>query len=147
MRSQTGLPPGLLTHQFSEIISFPVEPVYKNYSFLRQKYVEERLSAGEIADEIVSARSTVLKHLRLAGIPIRTADKKTRSQLAYGEAWKDGRVVPLERELANIEKIRQLRVKGFSYREIANILNGMNISTKTRKGKWHARYVQKLIEE
>ena len=87
-----------------------------------------------------------MKYLRLARIPIRTADKKTRSRLAYGEAWKDGRVVPHERELANIEKMNELRDKGFSYWEIADILNGMNFSTKTRKGKWHARYVQKLIE-
>lgn len=147
MRSQTTLPPAPSTYQFTEIVSFPVEPVYKNYSFLRQKYVEERLSAGEIADEIVSARSTVLKHLRLAGIPIRAADKKTRSRLAYGEAWKDGRVVPHERELKNIEKMRQLRAKGFSYWEIADILNGMNILTKTRKGRWHARYIQKVLSK
>lgn len=145
MSGQTNFPPEFYW-QFTDTINFPVTQLYQDPVFLQQKYVVERLSAGEIAEEILSARSTVLKYLRLAKIPIRAADKKTRIRLAYGEAWKDGRVVPHDRELANIDKIRQLRAKGFSYWEIADILNGMNISTKTRKGKWHARYVQKLIE-
>jgi hypothetical protein len=129
-----------------KIIEFIWRPSYKDEHLLHQKYVVERLSASEIAFENSSSTSTVLKFLRLAKIPIRPADKKTRRRLSYGEAWKDGRVVPHEREPGNIEKMRQLRVRGFSYWEIADILKGMNISTKTRKGKWHARYVQKLIE-
>jgi hypothetical protein len=45
---------------------------------LQKKYVEENLSADEVASEIGCAVSTVLKHLKKYGIPIRESGENIR---------------------------------------------------------------------
>ena len=119
---------------------------FKDPVFLHQKYIVEGLSCDEIGAEIFSSASTVHKHLRRFKIPLRGSDLKNRSRLAYGEGWRQGKVVPNEAEVANVEKMRDLRAKGFSYWKIADILNSMDVPTKTRKGKWHPRFVKKLLD-
>jgi len=83
IQDQTNLPPA----QLAEMIHFPVTPLYQNRAFLHEKYVVNDLSAEEIGLEIVSATSTVLKHLKLLGIPVRRNGKNTRPKghLAYGQ--------------------------------------------------------------
>lgn len=108
----------------------------------------ERLSTQEIAAEIFSSRTAVASHLKAYGVSIRPndAEYKTRSQLRYGEAWRNRKVVVYQRELENIEKMTKLRTQGFSYWKIADILNSMKISTKSGRGAWHARSVQKILD-
>ena len=63
-------------------------PIYKNESFLRQKYLEERLSISQISGLTFSARATILKYLRDYEIPIRPQDeahKLNKGQLGYGQ--------------------------------------------------------------
>lgn len=123
-------------------------PLFQCKSFLYEKYVVERLSTKEIAAQIFSSRSSVAKYLKLHGIPIRPNDvnNKTRSQLRYGEAWRRRTVTLHQRELDNIEKMRKLREQGFSYWKIADVFNSLGIRTKTDRGKWHARSIQKILE-
>lgn len=45
-------------------------------SFLQQKYLEERLTINQIAAVTMSSRSTVIKYLRAAGIPIRDEEHR-----------------------------------------------------------------------
>src|SRR4051812_16239957 len=99
-------------------------PLFKSESFLRQKYEVERLSIKEIAADIFSSRTAVASHLKAYGIPIRLNDlqHKTRSQLRYGEAWRNRQIVLHQRELENIRKMTKLRDKGFSFWKIADIL-------------------------
>ena len=54
-------------------------------------------------------------------------------------------IVTNQRELAAIEKMKQLRDKGVSYWKIADTLNTMNIETKNGCGRWQARPVQKTL--
>ncbi len=122
-------------------------PPYKNKFFLHQKYVEERLSCEEIAVQIFSARTTVLKYLKLHSIPIREIGSNTKRVrgLAYGKKVKSRNLAEHQRELDAISKMKELREKGFSYWKIADVLNTMKVPTKTRKGRWHARTVQSIL--
>jgi hypothetical protein len=86
-------------------------PPYKNKFFLQQKYVEERLSCEEIAAQIFSARTTVLKYLKIHGIPVwetGTNQKRVRG-LAYGQKVKARNLVQHQRELDAIFKMKELR--------------------------------------
>ena len=87
--------------------------------------------------------------MRAYGIPIRPNDleHKNRSQLRYGEAWRKRQVVVHQRERDNIEKMIQLRAQGFSYWKIADVFNSMKIPTKTGRGRWHARAIQKVVDD
>lgn len=131
--------------ELSKTIEFSVHGQVKNPEFLHEKYVVEKLSIAEIARLTSSSESTVLKYLRKAGVKSRGVAGKSKSRLAYGEAWRHKQVVPHKAELATIERINSLRSQGFSYWKIAEILNSMKVPTKTRRGKWHARYVQKIL--
>ena len=123
------------------------DPLYKNKFFLHQKYVVEGLSCEEIASQIFSARTTVLKYLRIHGRPIRevgTNQKRVRG-LAYGMKVKERSLAEHKREQEAVLKMRELRDKGFSYWKIADVLNTMKVTTKTRKGRWHARTVLAIL--
>jgi hypothetical protein len=51
----------------------------------------------------------------------------------------------LKKELAYIKKMRRFRELGFSYWKIAEIFNEMKVPTKTGKGQWQARTVQRIL--
>ncbi len=131
------------------MISCPSEDQpFKDKTFLHQKYVVEGLSCEEIATQIFSARTTVLKYLNIHGIPVRevgTNQKRVRG-LAYGQKVKERSLAEHKREQEAILKMRELRDKGFSYWKIADVLNAMKVPTKTRKGKWHARSVLAILD-
>jgi hypothetical protein len=129
-------------------IIFIYQEPFKDKAFLHQKYVLERLSIAEIAKEIFSAESTVHKYLRQFEIPIRDPGSNIRRKraLAYGRRIEDRREVAHQRELEVIDKMRSLRDQGFSYWKIADVLNAMKVPTKTRKGRWHARSVQQILD-
>ena len=125
------------------------ETPYKDKAFLQQKYVVEGLSCEEIAAQIFSARTTVLKYLKIHGIPVRevgTNQKRVRG-LAYGQKLKKRSLAEHKREQEAILKMRELREKGFSYWKIAEVLNAMKVPTKTRKGEWHARTVLAVLSK
>lgn len=121
---------------------------FKDKSFLHQKYVVEGLSCEEIATQIFSARTTVLKYLKIHGIPVRKvgSNQKRGRVLAYGLKIKERSLVEHKREEEAIFKMRELRGKGFSYWKIADVLNAMKVPTKTRKGKWHARTILSILK-
>jgi len=55
------------------------------------------------------------------------------------------RLVVLQREKEVITKMKELRAKGFNYRQIAEALNTMGVPTKTGRAKWCAKKVQQII--
>lgn len=131
----------------SMVASIYTDSSYKDKSFLYQKYVEEGLSCEDIATQIFSARTTVLKYLKIHGIPVRevgTNQKRVRG-LAYGLKVKQRTFAEKKREQEAILKMRELREKGFSYWKIADVLNTMKVPTKTRRGQWHARTVLAVL--
>ena len=130
------------------ISSIQFTPLYKNKDFLYQKYVVEKLSVAEIAQLIFSARSTVAKHLRAYGIPLReqrVARKRAGYGLAYGKRIVNRREILHKREQDYIRKMLELRKKGFSYWKIAAVFNSMKVPTQTGKGKWHAKTVHQIL--
>ena len=62
----------------------------------------------------VSARTTVLKYLKLHGIPVRESgsNQKRKRRLAYGKKVESRHVIDHIRELENTKKMRELRDKG-----------------------------------
>jgi len=140
---QTHFPPAQIV-MFSSILS---DPSFKNKSFLHQKYVVEGLTCGEIADQIFSARTTILKYLKLHGIPVRETgtNQKRKRGLGYGQKVQCRHIENHQREQENIKKMRELRDKGYSYWKIAEVFNTLKIPTKTRKGKWHAKTIQQIL--
>lgn len=65
--------------------------------------------------------------------------------MRFGEMLRKRQIVANQRELAAIEKMKALRTQGFSYWKIADVLNTMSVRTKTGRGKWLARSVQKRL--
>lgn len=125
-------------------------PLFKSKSFLYEKYIEKGLSTRQIADEISSVHSTVLANLKAFNIPIREDAKPVQKLaghgLAYGKKVINRKSEPHMGELENIAKMKELRSQGFSYWKIADIFNSMKIPTKTRKSKWQAATVMKIID-
>ena len=133
--------------QISMFSSILVDPPFRNKSFLYQKYVVEGLTCGEIAEQVFSARTTILKHLKLHGIPVREtgSNQKRKRGLSYGQKVQDRQIENHQREQENIKKMRELRDKGYSYWKIAEVFNTLKIPTKTRKGKWHAKTIHQIL--
>ena len=92
--------------------------------------------------------STVLKYLRVHGIPVRASGDNVRRKrsLRYGVRVEGRQQVVHKAEMATIQNMAHLRLQGFSYWKIADILNSMRVPTKTRRGKWHARSVQQILD-
>ena len=125
-------------------------PLFKSECFLRQKYLEEKLSARQIAALTISARSTVLKYLKEYHISLRSEDGALllhrKGQLGYGERLMNRRIIVHKGELETVEKLTALRKQGFSYWKIADILNSMNVPTKNRGSRWHPTTVMKILK-
>ena len=141
--NQTNFPP----LESAKITGFIWRQPYENPVFLHQKYIIEGLSISQITARIFSSTSTVHKYLRRFNIPLRQTDAKTKTRLRYGEAISKAQVVADRLEVKTIHKMKALREEGFSFWKIADILNAMNIPTKTRRGRWHARSVQKVLDD
>ena len=109
----------------------------------------EKLSTRQIAEQIFSARSTVVTHLRAFGIPMRSEDEAhdlNNGQCSFGEKIVAGKVSPHKGELAVLRRMQVLRIRGLSYWKIAAQLNSSGVPTKNRKAKWHATTVMKMLK-
>ena len=69
-----------------------------------------------------------------------------KGQTAYGEKRVKREEQAHKREMANIQKMKELRRQGFSYHKIAAIFNSMGIPTKNKK-RWHATTVMKILKK
>ena len=96
------------------------------------------------------AYSSVHTYLRVYGIPVRGSGENIQRRpgrgLAYGRKISKRQESDHKRELEAVAKMRNLREHGFSYWKIADILNSMKVPTKTRRGRWHARSVQQILD-
>lgn len=123
-------------------------PLYMDKQLLTKKYLEERLSTAEIAQQLSTARSTILKYLKLHDIPLRNTPVRWAAGrgLAYGKRIVHRQEVAFKREQENIARMHELRKQGFSYWKIADAFNTLSVSTKTGRGKWHARSIQQIMD-
>ena len=132
-----------------DIFEFDHIPKFRDKFFLTEKYVKDGLSLTQIAALIFSGRSTVTKYLRQFEIPLRQEDVpkvKTASQLKFGERLRRNKVAKQKKERAVLNTIRKLRARHYSYHQIARFLNDSGVPTKTGRGKWHGRFVKKLLD-
>jgi len=129
------------------ISSVQEEPLFKNKSFLQQKYISEGLSASQIAREISSARSTVSAHLTEFEIG-RDENMRhgSKGQLGFGERMVKGRIIPHKGEKAIISEMAAMRADGASYGKIAGWLNQQGIRTKNRVKGWDRPTVYKILK-
>lgn len=125
--------------------SISVVPLFKQESFLRQKYEVERLSTSQIADQIFSARSTVAKHIKEFGIAEELTRSPSAGQVAFGKRKKGQQLIANASEEEIIQSIARLRSEGYSFRQIAAWLDAKGIKTKNRKGRWQAATVLKIL--
>jgi hypothetical protein len=130
-----------------DTIEFNYIPLFKDKFFLHQKYVVERLSTQEIADQIFSAKSTVLKYLKHHRIPLREVGVtiRRRNWLAYGQRILKRHEAVHHREQDNIGRMQELRSQGFTFDEIAQVFNSMKVPTKTHKGQWHGKTINGIL--
>jgi hypothetical protein len=59
--------------EITDIIGFSPVPLYKDKSFLHQKYVVEGLSLAQISSQIFSSKEAVRQNLIRFGSPLREA--------------------------------------------------------------------------
>lgn len=81
--------------------------------------------------------------------PLRDANQSPwyrRGQRGFGKRVVNGRVTINQREVKIIANMQDLRAKGYSYWKIAEILNWMGVPTKSRRAKWQAATVMKIID-
>lgn len=132
---------------FSEWFEFPVTPLYLNQEYLQKKYVDENLSADEVASEIGCAMSTVLKHLKKYGILVRESGENIRPKrhLPFGKKIVGRSVEDHKREQEVLKQVKELRDQGHRYWKIVKILNTLKVRTKTGRGRWHARSVMAVL--
>jgi chorismate mutase len=97
---------------------------------------------------MISKKSTAYaqrtKYLEAFGIALRDEDRGP-NQLRFGKQWRDCQLVDNERERAVIEKMLALRQQGFSYEKIAEILNTLDIKTKSGRSRWYAKTVRQIL--
>ena len=132
--------------ELTEIIDFNYIPKFMDKEFLHDRYIKKKLTSDEIAAEICSSRSTVLKYLKEFGIPTRERSYVKRSKnTAYGQEIKNFKTVEIESENRRIEDMKKLLDKGYSYRKIAEILNDLNVPTKQGKSLWDAKVIHQIL--
>lgn len=120
-------------------------PLLKSESFLRQKYIQDRLNPAEIARQVFSCRSTVVRNLKANRIELRAEDKSCTKARTFGNRMIAGRLLKHKRELDSIVKMQELRSQGHSYDKIAQILNAMKVQTRMQKGVWYAKTVRQIL--
>lgn len=129
-----------------DFIDFIYVPKFKDKEFLHEMYVKKKKTLDEIAVEICSSRSTVLKYLQEFGIPTREKSKpKTSTKTSYGYKIKEFKKVSVPHELMRVEDMRKLQEQGYSYRKIAEILNALSVPTKSGKSTWCGKGVYQVL--
>lgn len=145
MSSPHAISPLLRDCYLVDTIDFPFIKSFCDPILLHQKYVEEGLSAGEIADQIFSSKRTVWKYLRSCKIPLRAEDIGPYEQQRFGTKRVGRRLAANCAEIRTVEKMKSLRNQGYSYRDIVKILNSLNVPTRTRTAKWYVKTVYQVL--
>lgn len=144
--------PGHFLPQYSVFTKHFYNPLELNEQFLRELYVDKKLSASQIAKIMGRAKSTILKALKQCGIPRRAILENLQlglrhgNVIPYGKRVEKGRVVDNKKEQKVIEMIKDLRSRrGYNFNQIVNCLNENSIPTKTMKPKWNANSVKSIL--
>jgi hypothetical protein len=112
-----------------------------NEVFLKQKYLEERMSARRIAKLLGCSHDTVNASIRRLGIH---KNNSKGGQIPYGYKVVRHRVVECKHQQKNIQQMLAKSKQGWSCPKIANWLN--RYKTPNPKGKrWYAATVRRIL--
>ena len=100
-------------------------------ALLIQKYLENRLSIGDIARELACSKTYVRSLLQKYNIPRRqSSDYRGSRWYAYGKRKVNGKTVEHKGEQRTIAAIKRMYAEGMNTLAIARCLNTMKIPTK-----------------
>ena len=117
--------------------------LFKNESFLRQKYEVEGLSARQIAFLIGSSHNAVNRSLDYYKIKRRP---HRGGWVEFGWKMKNGKRVPHVRQQNVIQQMKRWKDRGWSNRRIAERLNEREVSTPTGKGRWYGSNIGRILK-
>ena len=106
-------------------------------------YFENRITNAKTEGFNNVAKSIILKYLKFFGIKSIAPGQNRNRMRGLGYGIKNDGIHKREKE--NIQKMKNFRAKGYSYEKIANIFNTMKIPTKTRRGKWHRKTINQIL--
>lgn len=122
--------------------------VWRNESFLHQKYVMEGLSLRQIADQVVSSKEGVRAEILRQGIHLREKSQHhgRPAQPKFGQRVIKNHLVEHKSEQRVVDSINQMKAEGLSLRAIARCLDQMKVPTKMKGKKWHPEMVKRIID-
>jgi hypothetical protein len=118
-------------------------PLFRNKSFLNQKYTIEKLSARQIAVLIGCSHSVINSALRRYGI---VAEPRESGWIKYGTKLEGGLRVPHVREKNIIKSIQRKRNHGWSYTRISDWLHIRGVRCPSGRGRWFPATVRRINE-
>ena len=131
-----------------DIIDFIHTPLWKDKSFLEQKYVKEGRSIAQIAAEILSSKSTVRDALVKFGFKLREQGKPglRPAQVPYGYRMADGLIVQHLGEQRVIVSVKKMIDGGLSYRKVCEFLTSIGVPTKNKGKSWQPEMIRRLLK-
>ena len=115
-------------------------------ALLKQKYLEDRLSTREIAEEFSCSKTRIRDLLLKHNTPLRKPFNYSNRWYAYGKRRVGGKTIEHKAELRTISTIRQMHSEGLSTSAIARFLNTMKIPTKQQGKGWQQNTVAKILK-
>lgn len=117
--------------------------------YVHQKYVVEGLNMSQIARELFTSRQTTRARLIKIGVELKSNIDQVQKQkhTSYGHRKVNGKTTKHQTEGRVILSINNMRGKGLSLQEIADVLNQMKIPTKKRGKKWTRGIVDNIYDK
>ena len=115
-------------------------------ALLKQKYLGNRLSMREIAEEFSCSKTRIRDLLLKHNIPLRSPYRYHNRWYAYGKRMVGGKTIEHKGELRTIATIKQMYGEGMNTSAIARCLNTMKLPTKKQGKGWHQNTVAKILK-
>lgn len=125
-----------------------ITPSYQDHFLVHHLYVEKGLSIRQIADQIFWSKETVRASLHEMGIEIREPchHHGRKSQPRFGERLVKGKIIEHKGEQKVIQSVVEMRGQGLSLRQIAGLLEELEVPTKGGALKWHPQMVKNILK-
>jgi len=103
----------------------------------------------QISEETFHSRQVISVALEASGVILRAASQGhgNPSQLRFGYRKEKGRVVIHKGEQQIIEAIKDFRIEGLTFRQIAQRMTALKIPSKNGKRKWHPMMVKRVLDQ
>ena len=126
----------------NEIIEFQTHPFVESPHFIKEKYLNEGLSASQIASYCRCSKTFILTRLRKFGIERRYGYTR---QVPFGKKLiKSGAIIPYAKELKIAEQIVKMRKEGKSFKKIAQFFSDAKIRTRDWVHEFDNSFFDKL---